>query len=449
MTPLHPDLSTLLAQVGPAVVGGRIRAARRDARLSLDDLARSTGLGVALLDDLEHGRLLPDLDVLTRTAAATGTTADVLVTGLTGDLATHLRGGLDLAGLWLSTHHSGTALATADDVLDQLATTGATAPHLERAARRLRATAREAAGDLTGAIADLTDLTAVPVAELAWVQDLISLSRCHRSAGHLDRAIATGEDARPTIRDLGLATTDEAFQLTITVAAAYLSRGDLGHATRICKRAADEAGQLGLHLARASALWNRSLALLEDGDAEAALTDALEAHQYFTAQGDTRNLGRLRIQIATTRLALDPPDALGALEILAVARDDIDWSTAGAVDLAGHRLITAHALHLLGDDERATDVLAESEAAAPDTAPGLHAWQRALRGRIRAARGDLTGARRHFQDAVALLESIGSPADAGQLWYELGDLLLAADEPEQAIDAYRRAYELRGIRGRS
>ncbi|KAB2812043.1 hypothetical protein F9L07_09455 [Pimelobacter simplex] len=75
----------------------------------------------------------------------------------------------------------------------------------------------------------------------------------------------------------------------------------------------------------------------------------------------------------------------------------------------------------------------------------LHAWQRALRGRIRAARGD----RRHFQDAVALLESIGSPADAGQLWYELGDLLLAADEPEQAIDAYRRAYELRGIRGRS
>lgn len=449
MTTLSPDLSTLLAQVGPGVVGGRVRAARLDARLAVIDLARSTGLGVTLLDDIEHGRSLPDLDVLTQVAAATGTTADVLVTGLTGDLATHLGGELDLAGLGLSTHHPGSALATADDVLDRLRAAGATAPHLERAARRLRATAREAAGDIAGAIADLADLTAVPVAELVWVQDLISLSRCHRNAGDLDRAIATGEDARPTIHDLGLATTDEAFQLAITVAGAYVGRGDLGHATRICTRAADEAAQLGLHLAHASALWNRSLALLEDGHPDAALADALAALEHFAAHGDTRNLGRLRVQVAGIRLALHPPDALGALEILSLAREEIDWSTGGAVDLAGHRLMTAHALHLLGDDDRATAVLDESERARPDGVPELQAWQTALRGRICAARGDLAGAVGHFKDAVALLYATDSRADIGQMWFELGDLLVALDEPEQAIDAYRRASICRGLRRRS
>ncbi|XBB65302.1 helix-turn-helix domain-containing protein [Nocardioides sp. WV_118_6] len=449
MTTLSPDLSTLLAQVGPVVVGGRVRAARADAALSLVELSRSTGLGVVLLDDVEHGRHLPDLDVLVRIAAATGTTADVLVTGLSGDLATDLGGELDLAGLGLTTHSPAAALTTADGVLDRLTAAGATAPHLERAARRLRATAREAAGDITGAIADLDHLTAVPVAELRWVQDLISLSRCHRNAGDLDRAIATGEDAEPTIRDLGLATTDEAFQLAITVAGAYVGRGDLGHATRICTRAAEEAEQLGLHLARASALWNRSIALHEDGFALAALTDALEALEYFAAHGDTRNLGRLRTQVASIRLALHPPDALGALEILALAREEIDWSTAGAVDPAGHRLMTAHALHLLGDDDRASAVLDESERARPADVPEMQAWQTALRGRICAARGDLPGARGHFQDAVALLYAIDSRSDIGQLWFELGDILVALDEPEQAIDAYRRASICRGIRGSS
>lgn len=448
MTILTPDLAALLERIDPDLLGQRVRSARRHAGLSLSGLARAAGAGARLLDDVEQGRRLPDLDLLRLVAAATGTTPDALLTGLADDLATHLAGGLDLAGLGLSTHRSAGALRTADDVLDQLSETGATAPHLEHAARRLRATAREAAGDLTGAIADLTLLTREPTPDVTWVQDLIALSRCHRSSADLDRAIAVGEDAVPTIRTLGLADTDAAFQLAITVAGAYIGRGDLGHATRTCERAAVEAGRLGLHLARASARWNRSIALLENGQVGAALTDALAALDYFAAHGDTRNLGRLRIQVASIRLALDPPDALGALEVLAVARDEIDWSTAGAVELAGHRLTTAHALHLLGDDERASAVLDESEAAVPDDVLGLRAWQLALRGRICAARGDLPAARRRFHDAIALLEAIGSPADAGQLWFELGELLVAAGELEEATDAYRRAYLLRQNHGR-
>ncbi|GAA3686617.1 hypothetical protein GCM10022237_51240 [Nocardioides ginsengisoli] len=437
-----PEVSELLPLVDPQILGRRLQAARLAAGLSATDL----GLGDEALGEVEDGRVRASLALLEVVAERAGTSVDVLVTGLPRAVLMDIQGELDLAGFGVSASNTTTALAAADRALERL--TGATAPPLARAARRLRASALEAAGDLSSAIVDLRAITAEPLPEVQWVKDLMALCRCYRDTGRLDEAIEVAESRRGDIRALGLAETTEALQLTITTATAYDGRGESGQARRVCKRAAREAQRLGLTVAHASALWNQSLAVLNDGDPEGALAPALEALDLFITHDDTRNLARLRVHIAITQLALQPPDVLGALSILDRAREELERSTASTVDVAIHRLITAQALQLAGDDERAAAVLAESEALIPADIPTVRAWQAALRGRLAAGRGDLDEARGHYQEAVTIMyaHSPATDADSGQLWFELGEVLTELGEGRLALEAYRSAGVARGLR---
>ena len=190
----------LLARVCPAELGARIRAARDAAGLTQAQLAGGT-VEPSYVCRVEGGRRRPTLKVLTALAERVGTPLDELLTGMTRDRHAAIQSTIDFAELSLSSTDPSKALAVADEVLDDLL--GMNAPDLYESALRLRASAREAAGDLDGAAADLKTLTAEPVADVRWVKDLISLSRCLRESGRLDEAIAVGESHRARSRGWG------------------------------------------------------------------------------------------------------------------------------------------------------------------------------------------------------------------------------------------------------
>lgn len=441
---MAPEQTEHLRLIDPVVLGRRVRAARETAALDLPGLAALAGTTATHLADLEAGRARPTLLVLAALAQHTCTSADVLLLGVPADLVPELYRRIDDAMLGLSGGPAAPALRTADQVLDLLAT--ASLPHLELAARRLRATALESGGELAAAVEELRRLTAVPVAEVAWIRDLISLSRCHRELGELDEAIAAGEDATTTIRWLGLAETTEAIQLTVTVAAAYLVRGDVRHGARLCRRAADRADDHGLPVAKASALWNAGCALDAGGDPAAGLALTLEALAIYERLGETRLLARLRVDIVTLQLKTPAPDLDGALAMLDRARVELAAAPSTHLDIARHRLCAARVRHSLGDDETAAELLRESEALTPAGAADLRAWQSALRGRLAAGRGDARRAREHFLTAVHTLVGTGADKDAAQLWFELGDTLTTLGEDELALQAFRSAGASQGLR---
>lgn len=440
------DLAELLRQVDPSVVGARVRAAREVFGVPPGDLADAIGLDSAALDELERGIRTPDLALLSAVADATATSAELLVTGLSRDVLADLHGDLDLAGFTLSSQDSSAARATAERILGQLDAAGATAPHLDRAARRLRAKALEASGDLAEAIDELRRVSAVPVAEVAWVEDLISLSRCYRETGQLSEAIAAGEEAQSTVRDLGLADTTEAIQLTVTTAFAHLVQGDIGHCARICLKAAAHADQLGLPSAKGAALWNAAVAKQAAGDLSAALELATAALELLEPDGDSRRIGMLRAQIASIRLDLEDSDPRVALELLALAGQELEWAGAGAAEMARLRLNTARAHYALGDDVAALEVLDDSERLAPADAVDVRAWQLSLRARIAARARDVDGALTHLHAASRLLATCQADAIIALAWFRLGAAFEELGEQDLAGDAFLRACVAQGLR---
>ncbi|KAB2812044.1 hypothetical protein F9L07_09460 [Pimelobacter simplex] len=442
------DLAELLRQVDPSVVGARVRAAREVFGVPLDDLARSTGLPVTTLADVEHGRRPADLALLSAVAASTAASVELLVTGLSQDALTDLQGDLDLARLTLSSSDPSGALATADRVLTHLDDAAATAPHLDRTARRLRARALEASGDLAEAIDELRRVSAVPVAEVEWVEDLISLARCYRESLQIDAMVAVGEQAEPLIQDLDLADTTQAIQLTVTCAIAHMLRGDTGHCVRICMRAAEHAERLGLAPAKGAALWNAGVAKQAAGDLSAALQLVTTALELLEPSGDTRRIGMLRSQVASIHLDLADSDPRIALDLLALARRELDSSGADAAHRARHRLNTARAHDALGDTGMALRLLDESQSLAPADAIDVRAWQLMLRARIAARLGDTEGALASLHAATHLLTTCQADDVIALAWYRLGAAFEELDELDLAADAFHRACIAQGLRSR-
>lgn len=84
---MDDDLDSALTAVGP-----RLRALRRDRKITLGDLAAATGISVSTLSRLESGSRRPNLELLLPLARAHGVTLDELVDAPpTGDPRIHLR----------------------------------------------------------------------------------------------------------------------------------------------------------------------------------------------------------------------------------------------------------------------------------------------------------------------------------------------------------------------
>lgn len=440
---MEPGIAELSRTIDVAELGRRIRNARVSAGMTQSQVA-GDDVTPAHLSRIEDGQRRPKLDLLTRMAERMGTTVAALLEDSLPPERLRLMVALDHAELELRGGAPDNALAMAVQLAAQM---GAQVPaDLQRRSAILRAGALEATGDLSGAIFELEKLAADPWGSVDWLRCLISLSRCYRESGDLDRAIAVGHDAQHIIEELDLVGLTESIQLSVTVASAYMFRGDLDHALRMCRTAIESAEQNQSPIARASAYWNASLIEARKGDDHGALSLAQIALTYFELGEDARNLARLRGHVADMQLNLDPPDPHGALTTLSQAEAELEWSSGSSLDRASQLQTRARAHILLGELPEARLALDQALEMTPPDATMSRAFALALSGQISMSAGRTAEARDEFLEAVQTLSAIGADREAGQLWYELGGLLKSIGEAEAALHAFERAAASSGLR---
>lgn len=439
---MDTHIAELSKTIDPAILGRRLRNARVAAGLTQTEAAGGHA-STAYISRIEAGQRRPDLKLLAQLAERLGTTVEELLVGITRDQRAELQLELDYAELSLSSGQAAEALTRADAILQALPDAGIV--ELERPTRYVRAFAMEATGDLEGAILAFEELTAERPFDLTWIRGLIALSRCYREAGDLAMAIEVGERVAVTIEEQGLSGVNEALQLTLTVAAAYFERGDTAHAVRLCKQTIAQAEELGSPMARASAYWNASVMSSLQGSVAEALALARKAIALFEQDADSRNLARLRTEMANMQLRMDPPQAHEAIKTLELAARELDWTSASPMDKADNQLAMARANLLLGDIETAAEQSANSYGISRDQAPLSAAEALVLRGQIAASTGDTDGAASLYKEAILLLSGVGADRRAAELWFELGGLLQDVGEQAAALDAYRRAAASTGL----
>lgn len=442
MTRVTPELAEISRTIDPAELGKRLRLARVAAGMTQTDLAGGE-VTAAYISRIEAGARRPESGLLERMAGRLGVPLEHLLLGVSVDQQREIELALDYAELAAASGDAAGALQQSEAVLAGLTETSPRA--LRRRAEHVRALALESNGRIDEAIIALEDLTAAPSADPMWLRELIALSRCYRETGEFSRAVAVGERASETITKLGIEGLTEAIQLTVTVAAAYMQSGDTEHAKRMCLRAIAAAERYGSPIAQASGYWNASLIESRNGDHLAALGLAKKAIALFELGEDSRNLGRLRAQIASMELRATPPDIEAARTGLEQAAREMAWSAAGPVDLAGLHLVQARAELLGGDIAAAREHIVKSSDLARDLAPTIHAEALVLHGRIAASDGAMQEARERYQEAVAVLTAVGADRQAAQLWFELGALLREAGDTDAAMDAFQCASISTGL----
>jgi len=458
---MDTHLAELSKTIDPAILGRRLRNARVAAGLTQTEAAAGDA-STAYISRIEAGQRRPDLRLLGQVATRLGTTVEELLVGISRDKRAELRVQLDFAELSLASGSVQEALDQSGAILAQLADAGIGVAEpadpgladsgladLERPARFVQAFALEASGDLDNAILALEKITAEPPADLDWIRGLIALSRCYREAGDLAMAIDVGERASATIEEQGLAGLNEAMQLTLTVAAAYFERGDSSHAVRLCKQTIQRAEEFDSATARGSAYWNASVMASRQGLVNEALALGRKAIALFEQDSDNRNLARLRTEMASMQLRLDPPEAAEAKDNLERAARELDWSSASPIDKAANQLAMARANLLLGDSDAAVEQSAASLQITREQAPLSAAEALVLQGQIAASQGRSDDASGSYKEAILLLSGVGADRRAAELWFELGGLLQDVGDAAAALDAYRRAAASTGLSPRS
>ena len=435
----------LLRSIDPATLGLRLRAARVAKGLTQTDLA-GADVSVGYVSRIESGQRRPQGRVLAELATRLGVPVEQLLLGAAPRELDEIRLAVDFAELSLESGEpveaetrSAEALARAESAsLDELA---------DRA-RFVHARALEGLGRLDDAVLELEALIAHTTSGLLEIRAGIALSRGYRESGDLTKAIEAGEGVLARLAGTPLEQTDESVQLAVTIAAAYFERGDAGHAVRVCRTAVARAEVLGTATARASAYWNASVMEANRGAVGDAVTLARRALALLGEGRDARNLARLRTQLASMQLRLDPPEVSEAERNLEAAAEELAWSSASPVDVARNDLARARARFLSGDLEAAAELSQQVQAAIGEQAPLVLGDALSLAGQVLMTQGDVTRATAYLQQAVLAMTGAGADRSAAQQWFELADLLDSVGLTDAARDAYRNAAASAGVRAR-
>ncbi len=436
----------LLAQGDRAALGRRLRSARQARGLTQGEVAQDI-MSVAYLSRIESGHRRPTAPTLQALALR----LDVSVESLLGEPdrreVDEVRLALDYAELSLESGQPDDAEKHLHQALERLAT--ARMDGLHERARLLHARALEATNREDDAVLELESLIDDRSADgLTRIKAGIALSRIYRETGDLGRAIECGQRVLTQVEEAGLDACDEAVQLSVTVAAAHFERGDTAHAVRLCRKAIARAESIGSSRARASAYWNASVMQANRGDVAAAVPLAERALALLGEGQDARNLARLRTEVGRLQLELDPPQLEEARHNLVQAATEMEWSSATPVDRAWTCLGLARVAFLGGDFTTSRELIAQVHATADGHAPLAEAEALTLEGRTFAAEGSTDLAAASYQKAVHRLSAIGADQSAGQMWFDLADLLESVGLSEEALDAYRRAAVSTGLRAR-
>ncbi|TME79905.1 MAG: tetratricopeptide repeat protein [Chloroflexi bacterium] len=177
------------------------------------------------------------------------------------------------------------------------------------------------------------------------------------------------------------------------------------------------------------------------GDLTRALEYAQRSLRLFDTLQDVRMSAQLRNNMAEILLS---QGRASEAEVLFLAgaeqlghvgdRDHLPHLLAGAAEAALNQGNGARAVTHL------TLALTAAQASADPTAK-LAAER--VGGRVMSAAGEGEAARRHFERALELAASVGSPTDMSRVAFDYGRALESQGEQSQALVRYRQAYEAR------
>jgi transcriptional regulator with XRE-family HTH domain len=436
----------LLKEIDPTELGQRIRALRVAKGWTQTDLA-GADISVGYVSRIESGQRRPNAAVLDDLASRLGVPSDHLLRGVSAREYDEIKLTLDFAELSLESGQHLEAESQARQAMDKAA--AASQDELTLRAHYLLARAHEGQGNYDDAILELEPLVDGKEDGILRIKCAIALSRCFRESGDLSKAIEVGERVLAQLAGTPLDSADEAVQMAVTLAAAYYERGDAGQAVRTCRKAVTKAETLASSTARASAYWNASMMEALGGSVSNAIPLAERALALLGEGHDARNLARLRTQLGIMQLRLDPPEVAEAQRNLEQAAQELEWCSAGPVEIARNDLALARAHFMEGDAHSARALTAKACVGVGDTAPMVAADAKSVEGQVAAMEGDMAAAKQSYRDAVLLLTGIGADRTAAQLWFELAGLLEDVEDFDAARDAYRSAAVSTGLRTRT
>jgi len=440
---MSPELAHQLTALDPAVLGGRIKAARVAAGLTQPELA-GTDASVAYISRIESGQRRPSTDLLRILATRLGVTIDYLAHGDGWEDASRLELQLDHAELSLAGGEGENALALAREALGS--------PGLQAVAGGVvRARYLEAS-----ALDRLGDPAAVPAFQAllgeaadAGIRLKVATSLCSiwREAGQFERAIACAQTqlASETADALG---TEEGIRLAVTLAAALFVSGRTEEAAELCDRAIAESERLSSPVARASAYWNASYFRADSGDVAGALPLAKRALHLLENSERMRDVGSLRTQLSAIMLRTDPPRLEEAREQLRLADKELEWSQASPGERARNQLVKAQAMLVAGDVQAARETALEVVEAYADAEPLIAVDALTLLGQTAWMTGDHEDAQQWYRRAIGTLTGVGADREAAQVWFEIGTLAAQAGLVAESADAFQRAAASAGLTSR-
>jgi tetratricopeptide (TPR) repeat protein len=275
-----------------------------------------------------------------------------------------------------------------------------------------------------------------------WRSCQVMLCRYYKDAGDLAHAIDLGERALAKDDE----PSDEQVMLVISLAGAYLRRGDLKRAGRLLSSTMSRLDVAGTHRNQGAALWNSSLVAGAEGRLEEAVRLSERALALFSESDAIRNVGRLRITYAAF-LREDSISAIPhALEQLQRAQRELEDE--GTV-IERARCLTEFARCALDQDDvvRARELVTQAGEIVADGPELEHANVELVRGHVLVRCGESrTGLAVARRAAQTLAEHGDSPAEVAQAWREVAELAKAAHDQDLMLEALERAVDALGVR---
>ncbi|GAB4003345.1 helix-turn-helix domain-containing protein [Nocardioides ultimimeridianus] len=438
---MHEEHAELLRALDPATLGARVRAARVARGLTQAQLG-GDGISTGYVSRIESGARRPTLSVLATLASRLDTSLDHLLRGISGDEYDEIRLTLDYAELALETGELSDAESQARSALADARRTRQVTQ--QNRAAYLLGRAVEAQGRLTEAVAIFEELERT-AAGLTLAECGIALVRCYKDLGDLTLAIETGERIERHLRDSGLPDCDESVRLAVTIAGAFVFRGDLNRAAALCAAALEAADRLDSPMAKAGAYWNASLARARAGATVEAIEMAERALALLGEGSDARNVARLRTEVGRMLLCTADGDVAVALGHAQRAQRELTQTSASALEIAMADYVIAQAHLVAGDLTAAVDAAERALLATPADAPLQRAEILVVLGRAMAGTTGHDEANRLFHAAADLLRELPPTDDTARAWTDLAAEFEAVGEVGAALDAYRSATDIAGL----
>jgi transcriptional regulator with XRE-family HTH domain len=336
-TQVTPDLRVRAKNIDAELVGARIKLARQRAGLTQGEAAGDF-MSTAYISRIEAGQRRASAELLVLLAERLGCDPEELLAPdddqVARDHVARLTLELDYAEIELRTGEAAKSLGR----LEALSRESDVPAELATKARYVRGQALETVGRLTEAIKVFEDLVSSEIDAVLRIRTLVALSHCYREEGDLARACEIGDRAAELVSSSDLHGSAEGVELAVTVAAAHFERGDVNVALRMCARAVDSAERLDTPTVRAAAYWNSSIMHQRQGNIADALPLAQRAVALLEQTYDACAMARLRSQLGTMQLAMDPPELEGAVLNLERARVDMEFNDASMLDKAHNQL---------------------------------------------------------------------------------------------------------------